>query len=85
MTPVRLARQYLQGTAEIVVARRDSDWGPTGANRVDRLAQQPPHLDDALVGRTQMLLTAVADRPHALLDRAILHVDPVSKPFAVAG
>jgi hypothetical protein len=50
---------------------------PPGAHRTDRVAQQPPHLDDALVGGAQMLMTAIADRPHALLDRAVLHVDAV--------
>src|SRR5690348_11037567 len=77
LAPIGVPWQYLQCAIEIVVARRDTGWGVTRAHRVDRLSQHPPHLDNALVGRAQMLLTTVADRPHALLDRAILHVDTV--------
>src|SRR3954453_14908952 len=76
LAPVGVARQYLQCAIEIVVARRDTGWGAARADRVDSLAQNAPHLDNALVGRVQML-PAIADRPHALLDRTVLHVDTV--------
>jgi hypothetical protein len=36
--------------------RPDTGWDATRADRVDRFSQQPPHLDDALVGGAQMLL-----------------------------
>src|SRR5438309_2886250 len=77
LEPVGIARQYLQCAIEIIVARCDTGWGAACAHRVDRLAQNAPHLDNALVSRAQMLLTAVANSPHALLDRAVLHVDTV--------
>src|SRR5262245_6505436 len=77
LAPVGIARQYLQCAIEIIVARRDTGWGAARAHRGDRFLQQPPHLDDSFVGRAQMLLTAVADGPHALLNRAVLHVDAV--------
>src|SRR6516162_8443849 len=77
LAPVGVARQYLQCAIEVVVARLDTGWGATRAHRVDRLSQQSPHLDDALVGRAQMLPTAIADQPHALLDRTVLRIDAV--------
>src|SRR5271167_2850564 len=75
--PVGVARQHLKGRAQRVIARTHAGRGAALFDRLHRLAQQTPHLDDRLVGRSEMLLAAVDDAPHALLDCAILHVDPV--------
>src|SRR6202035_850886 len=75
LAPVDLERQHLQGRAQRVVARSHAGRSAALLNRYHRLAQQPAHLDDRLIGWTKMLFAAVYDRPHALLDRAVLHVD----------
>src|SRR5579864_6367431 len=43
----------------------------------DRAQQGAPRHDDAIVRRDQILLTALDDRPHAFLERCILHADAI--------
>src|ERR1700680_375434 len=55
------------------------------AVRFGRTQQGAPGRDDADVGRHQMLLGAVLNRPHALLQGCVLHADAVDAAIGRAG
>src|SRR3984893_9947716 len=75
--PVGIARHPFEGRPQGIIAEPHAGRRAALLDRLHGLAQEPPHLDDRLVGRPQMLFAAVDDAPHAFLDRAILDVDPV--------
>src|ERR1700676_5286106 len=53
--PVGVARQYVEPGRQRVIARAHARRGAAVGDRLDRLAQQPAHLDDRLVGGPEML------------------------------
>src|SRR6266849_4089502 len=75
--PVDLARQHRLRRVERVVRRLDAGWRPTVLDRLGRLQEQPPRLDDGPVGGPEVLAGAVDGAPHAFLHRAVLGIDPV--------
>src|SRR5207245_5493792 len=75
LAPVSVLRQHALGGAQRVVRAVDAARRAAVAHGLHGLEQEPARLDHRLVGRPQMLARAIDDRPHALLDRAVLHVD----------
>src|SRR5262245_32900612 len=68
-----IGRQHHRGRAHLVV--RGIDAGRRDAflrQRLGRAHQAVPRHDDPVVGRHEVLLGAVADRSHALLQRGVL-------------
>src|SRR5712692_4573967 len=75
--PVDLARQHRLRRVQRVVRRLDPWRRAAGLDRPGRLQEQPPRLDDGLVGGPEVLAGAVDGAPHALLHRPVLGIDPV--------
>src|ERR1700745_922927 len=80
-----VARQHDGGRANLLVF-----GGDAGRNRalfhqgLGGPQQAVARHDDAVVGRDEVLLGAVDDRSHALLDRAVLHAEALNPAIAAA-
>src|SRR5262245_43416612 len=77
LAPVGIARHHALGRAQPVVRRLDAPRRPALGDHLDRLEQEPARLDDGLVGGAEVLAAPIDDAPHALLDGAVLRVDPL--------
>src|SRR5260370_40045065 len=66
-TPVGVARQDFEAGGQRVIARLDARRGAALLGRLDRLAQQPTHIGDRLVGGAEVFPEAIDDLSHALL------------------
>src|SRR4051812_32754002 len=75
LVEVDALRQQQRGRAHALRLRADTGGFASFGQAASRLAQAPARQDDAAVGRDQMLARAILDRPHAFLDRRILHRD----------
>ena len=64
------------GSSNVVVSGRHSQGLAIILDGLDGLFQELARRNDGNVGRAQEFLRPVNDRPHALLDGAILRVDP---------
>ena len=72
---VRAFRQHDRGRAHRVRRRIEAIGLLALRHRECGLAQAHARHDHAVVGRDQILLAAILDRPAALLDRGVLHGD----------
>src|SRR4029079_12806601 len=91
----RLARAVLEGLVRrqhdrrrphaLVLAGDAGRRAPLVDERLDRLEQPVPGHDDAVVGGHQVFLRAIDDRPHALLQRGVLHADALDAAEGPAG
>src|SRR5271165_513532 len=77
LAPGDLAREDLFDGARRIVAGIDPRRVAALLHGLDCLQQEAPRRDDRAVGRSQMLLRAVDDRPHPFLHSAVLGVDAV--------
>src|ERR1700682_1803023 len=81
-----VGRQHHGAGADFLML--DVDAGRRHALVEERLGgahQAVPRHDDAVVGRDQVLLGAVADRAHALLQRSVLHGEASDAAIGPAG
>src|SRR5262245_2389040 len=81
-----IRRQHDRGRAHLVMLGIDTGWDHALLDQCFGGAHQAmARHDDAVVGRNQVLLGAVADRAHALLQRGILTRKACDTAIGLAG
>src|SRR2546428_1703137 len=74
LAPAGIVGQIHLGRANVAALAARSDRVAALGHVADGFEQQSPHLDDGRVGAAEVLLSAIVDRAHALLNGEVLRV-----------